>query len=98
MNEPHAANLTLDYRTPHPDDRRAPSWLLKLLATVAAIAFPFFYALFAVALIITPFLILAGLATALLGLTACALTAVATFGALWTIDYCLTRHGDHTIP
>ena len=94
MNEPHAANLTLDYRTPHTDDRRAPSWLFKLLAAVAAIAFPFFYALFAVALIITPFLILAGLPTAVLGITACALTASATFGSLWAIDVCLTRHGD----
>ena len=87
------ATPVLDYRPPHPDDRRAPSWLPKLLACAAAIAFPFFYALFAVALIITPFLLLAGLPTALLGISACALTAAATFGSLWAIDYCLARDG-----
>ena len=82
----------LDYRPPSRDRRRLSRWMLNVVLATAAIAFPFFYALFAVALIITPFLILAGLPTAFLGLTACVLTAAATFGSLWTIDYCLTRH------
>ena len=79
----------LDYRPARRDPGRPPRWLLKLIVVLALITFPFAYALFAVTLIVAPFLLLAGLGGALIGITACTLTGVATFGSLWAIDRCL---------
>jgi hypothetical protein len=85
------AGPILDYRPPHPDDRRVPAWLLRVFIAAAVIAFPFLYALFAIVLILTPLLLLASWTTALVAIAACALTAAATFGSLHAIDRCLAR-------
>ena len=86
-----SGNVILDYRPPHPDDRRAPAWLLRLVIAAAIIAFPFLYALFAIVLILTPLTLLASWTTALIAVLACALTAAATFGSLHAIDCCIAR-------
>jgi hypothetical protein len=82
----------LDYRKLSPADRLPPRWLLQLVIALAIIAFPLCYALFAIVLIVTPILVLlAPLTLGLISIAACALTAAATFGSLYLIDYCLAR-------